>query len=101
MQLVKREQKLDYDQAAFELKKNIPELYKVYYEHIVDHLRGSGLRFYKEDKVKTTFLFRLTLIPAILLMVVLFVGLPINYLLTGKWHYDWNWLVKWFRMLNL
>lgn len=90
MQLVKREQKLDYSDAAFELKKNIPELYKVYSEDIANHIRGSGLRFYKEDKVKTTFLFRLTLIPAILLIIVLFVGLPINYLLTGKWHYEWK-----------
>ena len=101
MNLIKHEQKLDYYDAAFELKKNIPELDNVYSDDIANYLRGSGLRFYKEIKVKTTFLFRLTLIPAILLIVVLFVGLPINYLLTGKWHYDWNWLVKWFRMLNL
>lgn len=101
MSFYKKQEKLDYYSAAIELKYLIPSLKKESAEDIQDYLRGSGLSIYKDKKIKTSGWFRLTLIPAIILLFIFFLCLPINYIITGKWNYEWLWLTNWTRKLGL
>lgn len=91
---------VDYFFVALELKKRIPELKNTDAEWVVDHLRGSNLLFFKQEKTPVPFYVRLTLIPAIIVMTVLTIFLPVNYIITGQWGYNWLWLKNWFTSLG-
>ena len=95
-----RLRKTDYYMTAIDLKKRIPELSKVDAEYITSRLRGSNMEFYKRETVKTPFYSRLTLIPALVLMLVLFIFMPVNYIISGKWGYKWIWLKNWLNSLG-
>jgi hypothetical protein len=95
-----RLQEVDYYSVAIDLKRRIPDLKHVDYEWIADHLKGSNLLFYRQEKAPIPFYMRLTLIPALVVLVILFIGLPINYLITGYWRYNWLWLKNWFTSLG-
>jgi hypothetical protein len=95
-----RLQKQDYFFAAIELKKRIPELEQCDAEYLTSKLRGSNIQFYKTEKRETPLLIRLTLPFAIILFSVLFLLLPIKYVITGRWGYKVEWLQNWLRSLG-
>lgn len=51
-------------------------------------IRDTNLCFYKKTKKTTSVLLRLTIIFIPIVFLLLVLGIPINYLLTGYWAYD-------------
>ena len=92
--------KLDYYSTALELKKYIPELKESYIDHIVDHLRGSGLSIIKEQQVKQSIWIRLTLPFAIVFLFLLLITSPLKFIITGRWSYRVLWISNWFRSVG-
>ena len=69
-------------------------------------VRFAPFEFYEVPKqIKPSFIWRLTIIFFLIYLVLLFVGLPFNFLFTGKWGYGQkffdNFHAKWMRKLNL
>lgn len=85
--------------VAIQIRKVFPEL-KLTTMDIEERLDELDFEFYEDVKVKTPFWIRLTLLPAFVVMAVLFFAMPINYILTGKWGYKFNWLSNWLRALG-
>lgn len=85
-------------------RKSFPELSKVNDEELCDRFIDLNMEFYCEEKVPVSFWLRLSLPFAIVVAVLLFVGLPFNFLVTGKWGYslgEKNYILNWFRALGL
>jgi hypothetical protein len=95
-----RLKKKDYFMMALELQKRMPELNYVNSDIIVDRLRGSGITFYEQESVPSPLWLRLTLPFGLIAMLVLFLLLPVNYMICGRWGYKWEWLINWFRALG-
>lgn len=91
----------NYYNTASELQKRIPELKKVDVEIITSHLRGSNLDFYKQEKKPIKLGIRLTLPFALIVMLILIILTPINYLITGRWSYRMLWLLNWLKALRI
>lgn len=90
----------DYWNTAIELRKILPELNNAYTDDVVDNLRGSNLSFVMIESVKKSFWIRLSLPFGILTFLVLFITLPIKFMITGSWNYKWMWLQNWFSALG-
>ena len=82
-----------------------PELSKVDSEKLADRFIELGLDFYTEQKTDVKPLIRLTLPFAVIVMVIMFIFIPINFLITGNWGYSISEsnprLLNWFRSLGL
>jgi len=101
---IKRTWSNGYANNTYQIKKVFPELKKLSSEEMVDRFIELGMDFYREEKEPVNVLIRFTLPLAIIMMVIMLVGLPITFLITGKWGYslnDKNVLLNWFRMLRL
>lgn len=86
------------------LKKVFPELSKIDGEEMVDRFIELGLDFYTEEKTPVPLWLRLTMPFALLTMILMFIGIPINFLIRGQWGYslgEKNRLLNWFRSLKL
>lgn len=90
----------DFYFTAIELKRIFPELRNSYTETIEGYLKTSNLEWYYKEKVKSPIWIRLTLPLAFVAMIVLFVLMPINYIVTGHWGYKYEPLTNWFRSLG-
>ena len=81
-------------------RKLFPELNRVDSEALADRFIELGLDFYTEIEAPVKPLMRLTLPLALLLMLLMFILLPINFIFTGNWGYSlktgtpriFNWL---------
>ena len=85
-------------------KKTFPELAKIDNEDLCDRFIELDMEFYYEKKTPVTFWLRLTLPFALATMVLMVIGLPITFLITGRWGYSLgnkNRLLNWFRSLHL
>lgn len=85
-------------------KRVFPELKNVSSEEMADRFIELGLDYFTEEKIPTNPLIRLTLPFALLTMLLMLIGLPITFLITGDWGYNLNnknLLLNWFRMLRL
>jgi len=85
-------------------KKVFPELKNVSGEEMADRFIELGLDYFTEEQDKVKIWVRLTLPFALIVMLIMLVGLPITFLITGRWGYnlsDENFLLNWFRMLKL
>lgn len=82
-----------------------PELQKVDSETLADRFIDLGLDFYTEVKTPVKPLIRLTLPFALIVMLLMFIFIPINFLFTGNWGYSISKsnprLLNWFRSLRL
>jgi hypothetical protein len=81
-----------------------PELNKTSREELCDRWYKLGIDFYTEEKTSVPFWVRFTLPFAIILILLMWVGLPIVFLITGKWTYPLskeNRILNWFRSLKL
>ena len=86
------------------LKKVFPELSKIDSEEMADRFIELGLDFYTEEKTPVPLWIRFTIPFALLVMLLMFVGMPINFLCTGQWGYFLgknNRLMNWFRAVRL
>ena len=87
-----------------DFKREFPELKKVDNQEICDRFIKLKLDFYTEVKKPVNPLTRLTLPFALLLFVLMFLNLPIYFMLTGKWGYSLgkdNRILNWFRVLKI
>ncbi len=85
-------------------KETFPELKKVSSEELCNRFIAIGLDFYTDKKVEVSGLIRLTLPFALILFVLMFIGLPFAFMITGKWGYGDgknSRILNWFRALNL
>lgn len=81
-----------------------PELSKIHSEDLADRLIDLKMDFYYEEKTPVKWWIRLTLPIALLLMGLMLVMLPINFLITGHWGYSLrqdNRLLNWFKSLKI
>ena len=85
-------------------KKVFPELSKIDREELCDRFIDLKMDFYYEEEIPVSFWMRLTLPFAIVTMLLMFIGLPIAFLITGKWGYsltEKNYLLNWLKSLRL
>ena len=81
-----------------------PELNKVSSEEMCDRWIELGVDFYTDEKTPVKTWVRFTLPFAIILMLLMFIGLPFAFLITGKWSYPLgkkNRILNWFKSLRL
>ncbi|MBG0514080.1 MULTISPECIES: hypothetical protein [Elizabethkingia] len=81
------------------LKESIPELTsyqksKIYNDEIV---RFSPFKFYKEKKETSNVWLRLSIIFLPIVWIILFLFLPLTFIITGRWGYSnkFNWILNW------
>ena len=85
------------------LKKELElSSYQISKLHQHEIVRFSPFEFYvRRDKTKNPWI-RLTIVIFPIVWILLFIGLPINYLFTGRWGYSKiEWVSKWMNILNL
>lgn len=85
--------------------EQFPELSRVGREELDSKFTNLGLDFYAEEEVPVTTLTRLTLPFAVILYALMFIFIPIKFLITGTWRYSLNKsnprILNWFRSLGL
>lgn len=64
-------------------------------------LEDNRVSVYEEVKVKTPFLIRLTLLFFVVVFIVLFLFMPLKYIIDGKWGYQNEFLRNWSQSLGL
>lgn len=86
-------------------KEIFPELSKISSEELCDRFIDMKMDFFCEKPTPVNIWIRLTLPFAILTIIVMFIYLPVNFLITGVWGYTISKsnprLLNWFRSLNL
>lgn len=103
MNLVCLEQLSKYEVQDW-LYESIPELTDYQKEKIRDNeiVRFAPFKFMKQTKTVENKLLRITVIFTPFVLLVLVVGLPINFIITGRWGYnELGWYGKWIRSLGL
>jgi hypothetical protein len=81
-----------------------PELKNLSSRELCDRLIKLKLDFYHEEKTPVSLLRRLTLPFALIMYLLLVIGLPFTFLITGRWGYSLgqnNYILNWFRSLGL
>ena len=87
-----------------QFKNTFPELQKLSSEELANRFIELKMDFYYEEKTPVSSWIRLTLPFALITMLLMIVGLPIVFCITGKWGYSLgnkNRLLNWFRALKL
>lgn len=87
-----------------DFQKVFPELKKLDSEELCRRFQELDIEFYTTKKTKISPWIRITLIPALVLWLLMFIGLPFNYIITGEWGYDLgkkNIIYNWFKSLSL
>ena len=85
-------------------RETFPELNKVSSEEMCDRWISLGIDFYTEKKNPVKPIMRFTLPFAIALMLLMLIGLPFVFLITGSWYYPHtkkDRILNWFRSLRL
>ena len=85
-------------------RETFPELNKISSEEMCDRWISLGINFYTEEKVSVSKWVRFTLPFALILIILMFIGLPFVFLITGKWSYgngEKSRILNWFRALKL
>lgn len=93
-----------YVRITPKFNKVFPELSKMDDGELRYRLKELKMDFYYEEKTPVNFWMRLTLPFAIATMILMFVSLPIAFVITGKWGYslgDKNRIINWWRSLGL
>jgi len=86
------------------LINSIPELTAYQKQCIRDDeiVRNSGYIIMEEAAKKTNNVFiRLSIVFVGPVLLLLYLGMPFNYIITGRWGYGYvNWVVKWLRAVG-
>lgn len=97
-----KEKKVRQLEVAKILKDTIPELKGTSLKQIDDYLSETSLIFYEQELAVQSPIHRLSIIPALILWVILFILMPVNFIITGYWGFELPNIIKvWFRSLNL
>lgn len=100
---LKRTWSYGYANYIPKFKEVFPELSKIDNEELCDRFIELKMDFYYEEKTPVNFWMRLTFPFALVTMVLMFLGLPVNFLITGRWGYSLgknNRVLNWFRALR-
>ena len=84
--------------------ETFPELNKVSYEEMCERWKSLRINFYSEEKTEIRGWVRFTLPFALILFILMFISLPLLFMITGKWTYpngEKNLILNWFRALRL
>jgi len=87
-----------------QFQETFPELKKLSSEELCDRFQKLNMEFYYEKITPVKPWLRLTLPFAIILFILMFISLPINFIITGSWGYplkEKNYILNWFRSLKL
>ena len=82
--------------------ETFPELKYLSSEELADRFANLGIDFYTNDEDSVTPLIRLTLPIAFVVILIMFLFLPVNFILSGRWGYNFskkNVIRNWFEML--
>jgi hypothetical protein len=85
-------------------RETFPELNKLSREELCDRFASLGVDFYRVEETKVKWWVRLTLPFALILFILMLIGLPFVFIITGKWSYgsgDKSRILNWFRALRL
>jgi hypothetical protein len=85
-------------------RETFPELNEVSSEDMCDRWIELGVDFYTDEKTPVKTWMRFTLPFAISLIILMLIGIPFCFLITGKWIYplgEKNRILNWFRSLRL
>lgn len=85
-------------------KETFPELSKLTSEELSDRFEQLNLEFYTEEKKPTPALIRITLPLAVVVIIIMVIGLPIRFMITGRWGYSFgksNIIHNWLRALKI
>lgn len=84
--------------------KVFPELKHLTSEELGNRWIELGVDLYSDKAKPVPKYIRLTLPFALILILIMFIGLPINFMITGNWGYDFNEknrIYNWFKSLRL
>lgn len=84
--------------------KVFPELKNIGLEEMADRFIELDIEFYKEKKEVASAWIRLTLPFGLIMFVLMIIGTPINFIITGEWGYSLgkkNIILNWFRALRI
>lgn len=85
-------------------KETFPELRNVSSEELCDRFAEMGVDWYAVHEKPVPFLIRLTLPFALILLLLMFIALPIVFMVRGSWSYGnpgESFVFNWFKMLRL
>lgn len=85
-------------------KEVFPELKHISSEEMCDRLIDLNTEFYYEEQATISPWVRLTLPLAMLVWALMFISLPLVFVVTGKWGYslgDKNYIYNWLKSLRL
>ena len=85
-------------------REEFPELRKLSSDELYRRFKALNLDFYAEEVTSVKPWLRFTLPFALILMFLMFLLLPLNFIFTGEWNYklsDKNIILNWFKSLKL
>ena len=86
-------------------KETFPELNSISYDEMCDTWKKLDIVFYTEKETEVPVWIRFTLPFALITILIMYIGIPVNFLITGKWGYSGlgkkNYILNWFRALKL
>lgn len=84
-------------------REEFPELKGVSYEELCNRWANLGIELYTQKKKEVPFWTRLTLPFALITFVLMFISLPVVFILTGKWGFPVGKgkIYNWFKALRL
>ena len=86
---------------AIKFKKEFPELSKLDSEELCERLIKLNMEFYYTEPTKVGILTRLSMPFALIMMLLMIVFLPINFIITGSWGYKWDRIFNWFKAVGI
>lgn len=104
-QKLKRTWSNGYSTYMPEFKKVFPELSRVDSEELCDRFIELDLDFYTTERIPVVGWVRLTLPFALVFLLLMFLGLPFNFIFTGCWGYSLKKthlsIYNWFKHLGI
>ncbi len=90
----------------YKFQEQFPEIKDVPTEEFHRRFEKLGVYFYTKKETPVKWWVRLTLPFVIIVWLLMFFGLPIHFMITGKWTYEGNgyignFIYNWFGMFNL
>jgi hypothetical protein len=85
-------------------RETFPELKGLTSEELCDRWISLEINFYSEERTEIRGWVRFTLPFALILFILMFISLPLLFMITGKWTYpngEKNLILNWFRALRL
>lgn len=83
-------------------REAFPELTALSSEDLCDRFSDLGMDFYTTEETPVAWWVRISLLPAVIVWILLLIGLPFAFLVTGRWGYKLGgkcWLLNWFRAI--